>query len=94
MQTMSEPEHKSLSFIVRIWLERREIAGALPHWRGIVQHVESGRKEYFVDLDSITIFMSRYMEQWGVKPKMWILMRERFPWLSLHNLLKRNGGTK
>jgi hypothetical protein len=48
-------------FIVRLWLEHREIAGAAPLWRGSVEHVASGAKQYILALDEILAFIMPYL---------------------------------
>ncbi len=65
------------SFVVRIWLEPREIANAQVEWRGVIEHVASGKRQYVLDLDTIVIFMAEYMQEWGVKPRSWLIARER-----------------
>lgn len=64
--------------MVRIWLERREIPNALPEWRGVIEHVASGKQRYILDLDTIVIFMAEYMHEWGVEPKSWVLTRRKY----------------
>jgi hypothetical protein len=90
---MQQPENHSESFIVRVWLERREIAGALPVWRGVVEHVASGKRQYFIDIDAIVIFMAEYICRWGVKPKSWVLLRQQLARFSLDKWLKRKPKT-
>ncbi len=45
----------SASFVARIWLEQGE--GSAPRWRGHVEHVQSGKKEYFDTLASLQGFL-------------------------------------
>lgn len=49
-------------FIVRIWLEPRECAGAAPLWRAVIEHVPGGEKRYFPDLEGLALFFLRYPE--------------------------------
>jgi hypothetical protein len=58
---------KTHVFIVRIWLEPREIAGAAPEWRAVVEHVPDGKKRYIKDLDELEQFISVYLEEMGVR---------------------------
>ena len=51
----------SHTFIARFWLERREIKGAKPIWRGVVEHVSSGKRRYLEDLDEIKVFISEHL---------------------------------
>ena len=46
----------SASFVARIWLERG--SGGSPKWRGHVEHVQSGKKEYFGTLASLQEFLA------------------------------------
>ena len=87
---MTQPDDRSESFIVRIWLEHREIAGALPVWRGMIEHVTSGKRMYVSDLDHIVVFMADYVRAWGVELKSWALLREKLHRLNPRNLLKRD----
>ena len=89
---MEQPDNHTESFVVRIWLERREIADALPEWRGVVEHVATGKRKYILNLDSIVIFMAEYMQGWGVKPRSWILLCEKLRRFRPHNLRKRSHG--
>ena len=61
---MNEKTH---SFIVRIWLEPREIEGAPPQWRGEVKHVASGKQIYLRNLAEITSFIVPYLEEIGIQ---------------------------
>jgi hypothetical protein len=45
------------SFILRCWLEPREIDGAAPLWRGVIEYVPSGRQLSLKSLDEITAFI-------------------------------------
>ena len=51
------PEDHHHAFIVRFWLEPREIQGAKPLWRGAIEHVPSGRLLALKGLDEITAFI-------------------------------------
>ena len=57
-------EHAN-SFVVRIWLEPREIEGADPEWRGRIEHVESGDRAYFRGLDKMVEFMVGHLDGLG-----------------------------
>ncbi len=48
-------QYVSASFDARIWLEQGE--GNAPRWRGHVEHVQSGKKEYFDTLASLQVFL-------------------------------------
>ena len=51
----------SISFVLRLWLEHREIEGAAPVWRGVVEHVPSGERHYFERLDQLPAILVRYL---------------------------------
>lgn len=54
------------AFIVRVWLEHREIEGAAVTWRGSIEHVASGRVKYLTDLDEVKRFINPFLETMGV----------------------------
>ena len=54
-------EDNSHAFIVRFWLEPREIEGTEPQWRGVIEHVESGRVIALKDLNEIKAFIGTYL---------------------------------
>ena len=49
-------------FVVRLWQEPREIEGAPPEWRGMIEHVSSGDRRYFRELEDITSIIPTYIE--------------------------------
>ena len=53
-------------FIVRVWLETREIKDAPVQWRGVVEHVPSGERHYFTDLNDIKAFVGSFLEDLGI----------------------------
>lgn len=59
-------EDSTIAYIVRVWLERREIEGAPLAWRGSIQHVASGTTKYLTDLDDIARFIRPFLEEMGV----------------------------
>ena len=52
---MASFEDNTQVFIVRVWLERREIEGVAAEWRGVVEHVPSGERRYLKDLDDLAV---------------------------------------
>ena len=48
-------------FIIRTWNERREIAGALPKWRGTIEHVPSGERQSLQKVEDICLFIRPYL---------------------------------
>ncbi|GAB4534567.1 MAG: hypothetical protein Fur0018_24480 [Anaerolineales bacterium] len=62
---MSIPKATSTHlFILRIW-EQTDATGAPSHWRGLVQHVESGQKLYFTSMRDLNDFIILKMHQTG-----------------------------
>ncbi len=61
------PEENSAAFIVRVWVEPREVEGAPVVWRGSIEHVVSGRVKYLVELEEIGRFVGLFLEEMGVK---------------------------
>jgi hypothetical protein len=55
------------AFIVRIWIETRELKDAEPIWRGVIEHIGSGKKVYFDHLEQIAIHIMPYIRALGVK---------------------------
>jgi hypothetical protein len=52
----------TISFVLRFWLEHREIEGAEPVWRGVVEHVPSGKRHYFEKLNQIPVILAGYVD--------------------------------
>ena len=46
-------EEKTQVFILRFWLEPREIEGAQQFWRGMIEYVPTGERRYFHRIDEI-----------------------------------------
>ena len=68
------------SFIVRIWLEPRELDGAEPEWRGEIEHVVSGERRGLKNLDEITPFMAHFLEKMDVNISGYHKSRKRSKW--------------
>jgi hypothetical protein len=58
---MKSFEAGSHSFILRLWLEPREIAGEEPEWRAVIEHVGSGEKRYLRDLGMLEEHIRSYL---------------------------------
>jgi hypothetical protein len=58
---MEFPADDSQAFIVRFWLEPREIQGEKPLWRGVIEHVPTGRKLFLKGLNEVTAFIESYL---------------------------------
>ena len=81
---MSLSKDNTHVFIVRIWWEPREIEGAIPKWRGMIEHVPGDKRRYLEDLDEIIAFISPYVGQTGTKPSIRWHMKELLRRLRLH----------
>jgi hypothetical protein len=57
----------SHAFIVRVWMEPRDIKDSEPTWRGVIEHVGSGARVYFDQLEQIVGHLLPYVEAMGVK---------------------------
>ena len=64
---MEEPEEQIHSFVIRFWLEDTDEALGQVIWRGHITHVASGERRYIKEPDSITDFITPYLEGWGKK---------------------------
>lgn len=49
-------------FILRLWLEPREIEGAEPEWRGVIEHIGSEEHCSFRDLEVMISFIAKHFE--------------------------------
>ena len=56
-----ETNTRSHTFIVRVWLESRELPGASHTWRGVIEHVATGERRYFLDLAEIQAFIQSFL---------------------------------
>ena len=74
---MSIAQKNTHVFIVRIWVEPREIEGANPEMRGVVEHMESGSKYYFKNLYELLFYLAPHLEEMGVETES-ILRLKRF----------------
>jgi hypothetical protein len=52
-------EHSNYAFIVRIWLEPREISNLPAEWKGMIQHVSSGQQRYFNTFEQLVAFIAQ-----------------------------------
>ena len=59
-------ESKTHSFIVKIWLEETESTGRAS-WRGHIRHVSNGQPHYLESLSEITVFITPYLKEMGIK---------------------------
>ena len=59
---MKSTKDTSHSFIIRVWIEPRDNKDAQPTWRGVIEHVGSGVRVYFDQLEQIAINILPYIE--------------------------------
>ncbi|UJW81642.1 hypothetical protein [Hydrogenophaga sp. SL48] len=59
-------EDRTAVFIVRIWCERGDQPSRDPEWRGSVEHVKSGQRAYFRQLDAVLDFMKPHLSEIGI----------------------------
>jgi hypothetical protein len=63
VKSIREPTH---AFIVRIWIEPRELKDAEPIWRGVIESVEGHKRVYFDRLDKMSTYFARHLEKLGI----------------------------
>lgn len=55
-------------FIVRVWVERRDVAGTPPLWRGFIEQVRTNERRYFRSLDDLVAIIAASLEGMGAQP--------------------------
>lgn len=55
-------DEQSHAFVVKIWHERRDLAGAASVWRGSVDDVRGGPRVYFDSLATLCRYLVRHAE--------------------------------
>lgn len=66
MKSFCENMH---SFVLRFWLEPREIQDAEPEWRGEVVLVASGKRVYFRSLEDLKKILAFHLPGMGETEK-------------------------
>jgi hypothetical protein len=64
VKSLKETTH---AFIVRLWIEPRELKDAEPIWRGVIEDVEGDERVYFNHLDKVNTYFAKYLEKIGIK---------------------------
>ena len=64
---MRSAKDTTRAFIVRIWVEPREIMDAEPKWRGVIEQVEDGKRVYFDRLDKMRSYFDEYLREIGIR---------------------------
>lgn len=49
------------SFVMRLWRENQEDPDAPAEWRGWIEHVQSGQRHYFRELNDIPAIVAGYV---------------------------------
>jgi hypothetical protein len=61
-------EDRSAAFIVRVWCESGgELPGAVRAWRGSIEHVPTGERAFFTELDAVIAFMRPHLVTLGIE---------------------------
>ena len=50
-------------FIVRFWLEPRELEGVEKKGRGVIEYVPTGERQYFESIEDIPQLIARYIKR-------------------------------
>lgn len=69
-------ENDTQSFIIRIWHEMIDEEKNVAIWRGSIDHVGTGKRLYFRDLDGIARFIQDYIQLKQPPPK-WQTLLEK-----------------
>src|SRR5690242_16481882 len=59
-------EDRTAVFIVRVWCERGDGDSAICEWRGSVEHVQSGERAFFRNLEAMCDFMKPHLVGIGI----------------------------
>lgn len=59
-------EDRTAVFIVRVWCERGDGDSAIAEWRGSVEHIETGHRAFFRNLEAVIEFMKPHLESIGI----------------------------
>jgi hypothetical protein len=65
--TVGIPGSDNQIFIIRIRAVHREIQGAVPVWRGEIEHLNTGRKAFLKALTEIIPFIRPVLEEMGIE---------------------------
>ena len=49
------------TFVIRIWCEHSEQESVKPQFRGVIEHVISGQRQYLVDIQAILQFIQPHI---------------------------------
>jgi hypothetical protein len=63
---MSLQQRRYVSFFIRIWEEPREMEDENPEWRGSVENVQTGQKNYFKGMENLVSFIREQCNGFGI----------------------------
>jgi hypothetical protein len=79
-----DPETNTQVFILRFWLERREVEGAEQFWRGMIEHVPTGERRYFNRIAEIPKIIKLFLKASDVnldqRKSIWRWLKQWFSW--------------
>ena len=64
---VKSPKETTVAFIVCVWIEHSERKYEEPVWRGVIEHVGSGDRFYFEQLEQTALNVTPYIDAMGVK---------------------------
>lgn len=67
---MKPLDERSHTFVVKIWEERRDIAGVERTWRGSVDDIQGGTRVYFTTLAELSNYLRRRSGMAGALPRL------------------------
>jgi hypothetical protein len=86
---MSLLEDNTAVFVIRIWFERRQSEKGRDEWRGVVEHMLTGERRYFTNLEEIAAVIEPYLG--GNHSRFWLLRCLRWWLIYLKATLVRRG---
>lgn len=61
--TLNDPDNSTHVFIIRVWFEPRQIEGAAPLMRGVVESLPEMKSQYFLKVEEIVDIINRQISQ-------------------------------
>jgi len=65
--TVKSIKETTQAFVVRIWIEPRQMSDAEPIWRGVIERVDNGDRVCFNQLDKMNTYFAKYLNEIGIK---------------------------
>jgi hypothetical protein len=60
---MTRFDKEAHSFVIRMWRENRDQPDAEGEWRGWIDHVQTGKRHYFRQVQTISRIVSGYVSE-------------------------------